>query len=280
MEALLIFFEAMPTWQKLVWVVGCLSASWALEGLRPLVDLPYRKWRHAGVNGTFLGTSLVINVLFGGATLAVASWTANAGFGIVHWFSMPLWAQLVGTLLILDFVAQYVAHVILHQWRWLWRFHVVHHSDTKVDATTGARLHPGDYTFRELLALAGMALAGAPLGFYVIYRVLTIFFTFWAHANVSLPPRLDAALSWVFVTPDLHKFHHHAERPWTDMNYGGILSVWDRMFGTLVYGDPRHVVYGLDVTDGARDEDVLHQFGLPFSGGSALYRGDSKPPRE
>ena len=66
----------------------------------------------------------------------------------------------------------------------------------------------------------------------------------------------------------MHKFHHHYERPWTDSNYGGILSIWDRAFGTFVYGDPRVVVYGVDVDDPARDEDVAHQFALPFRGRS------------
>jgi sterol desaturase/sphingolipid hydroxylase (fatty acid hydroxylase superfamily) len=70
----------------------------------------------------------------------------------------------------------------------------------------------------------------------------------------------------------MHKFHHHFERPWTDTNYGGILSIWDRMFGTFVYGDPREVRYGVDVADPARDEDVAHQFGLPFSRGRRLDR--------
>ncbi len=272
MEAFLTFFEQMPTWGKLLWVLVCLGLSWVLEGSYPLVPLKYAKWRHAGVNGAFLGTTLLINVLFGAATLAVAEWTGRSSFGIVRWIELPLWAELMIVLIILDFTAQYVAHYLLHHVRPLWRFHVVHHSDTKVDATTGARLHPGDYAFREVFALGGMAVAGAPLAFYVFYRILTIFFTFLTHANVDPPAWLDASLSWIFVTPNMHKFHHHVERPWTDMNFGGILSVWDRMFGTFVYGDPRQVEYGVDVADPARDEDVVHQFALPFQKGDRLNR--------
>ncbi len=70
----------------------------------------------------------------------------------------------------------------------------------------------------------------------------------------------------------MHKFHHHFERPWTDRNYGGIFSLWDRLFGTFVYGDPRSVRYGLDVTDTRRDEDVLYQLGLPFNRNERLTR--------
>ena len=123
-----------------------------------------------------------------------------------------------------------------------------------------------------MFALAALALIGAPLAFYVLYRIVTIFFTFLTHANVSPPRWLDRALSWVFVTPNMHKFHHHFERPWTDTNFGGVLSVWDRMFGTFVYGDPHDVKYGLDVSDTSRDEDVGYQFRLPFTRKERLTR--------
>ena len=272
MDAFLTFFEQMPTWQKLAWVMVCLGLSWILEGALPLVRLDYRKWRHAGVNSAFLATSLVINTAFGVATLTVAMWTDASRWGLLHLFVLPVWAELVVALVVLDFMAQYWAHYLLHRIKWMWRLHVVHHSDTKVDATTGARLHPGDYAVREAFALGALMITGAPLAFYVIYRIATILFTFITHANVAPPRWLDASLSLVFVTPNMHKFHHHFERPWTDTNFGGILSIWDRMFGTFVYGDPTEVRYGVDVADPDRDEDVVHQFKLPFEGGRRLDR--------
>lgn len=279
MDAFLQFVEQMSTGQKLLWVMICLGLSWVLEGTLPLIQLRYRKWRHAGVNGTFLATSLLINAAFGVATVAATAWTASHGFGLLRLVELPVWVELLLALVLLDFVAQYVAHVLLHRVRWMWRLHVVHHSDTKVDATTGARLHPGDYAVREGFALAAVALTGAPLAFYLVYRVTTILFTFLTHANVSPPAWLDRSLSVVFVTPNMHKFHHHFERPWTDMNFGGILSVWDRMFGTFVYGDPRQVEYGVDVADPERDEDVIHQFALPFGPGEKLNRPAYRPGR-
>ncbi len=272
MEAFLSFFEQMPTWQKLLWVMVCLGASWILEAGFPLVRLSYRKWRHAGVNGVFLGMNLGINAVFSVATLQVAAWTATSGFGLLHLVELSLWAELFLAVVALDLAAQYVAHYLLHHVRWMWRLHVVHHSDTKVDATTGARLHPGDYAVRETFALVAVALTGAPLAFYVVYRVATIFFTFLTHANVAVPRWLDAPLSLVFVTPNMHKFHHHFERPWTDRNFGGILSVWDRLFGTFVYDDPARIEYGVDVADPAYDEDVVHQIRLPFSAAGQLDR--------
>ena len=272
METLLLFFEQMPNSQKLLWVMACLAMSWLLEGSFPLTQFSYRKWKHAGANFVFLATTLIINAGFSALSVNATTWTSSQSFGLLHLFDTHVLVELAIALVLLDLTAQYWAHYLLHKIRWMWRMHVIHHSDTKVDATTGTRLHPGDFAVREVFALSALVLTGAPLAFYVIYRVTTIFFTFLTHANISLPARADAMLSLVFVTPDMHKFHHHFERPWTDMNFGGILSVWDRMFGTFVYGDPRQVNYGVDVADPARDEDVMHQFALPFRHGSSLDR--------
>ena len=84
------------------------------------------------------------------------------------------------------------------------------------------------------------------------------------HANWRIPLWLDKAMSYIFISPNVHKFHHHFERPWTDTNFGNIFSIWDRMFGTLVYDDPQKIKYGLDTLAPNTDEDVLFQFKIPF----------------
>jgi sterol desaturase/sphingolipid hydroxylase (fatty acid hydroxylase superfamily) len=141
---------------------------------------------------------------------------------------------------------------------------MVHHSDTHVDVTTGTRHHPGDWMIREAFALLAVIVTGAPLSFYFIFRFANVIFTYLTHANISLPLWLERSLAWVFITPNAHKFHHHYERPWTDSNYGNIFSLWDRLFGTYVYGDVRKVQYGLDVLEGRKDDDVIAQLKLPF----------------
>ena len=254
----------MPSWQKLIWIVICLLFSWSLESNFPLFNLKYKKWRHAGVNLIFLATTLIINILFGIATVSVFGYITINQIGILHLTELPVWAELLAAILFLDFVAQYVVHFLLHKIKWMWKFHMIHHSDTHVDATTGTRHHPGDYVMREVFALLAVILLGAPFAFYMVYRIVTIFFTYITHANITMPDWLDKTLSYVFVTPYTHKFHHHFERPWTDTNFGNIFSIWDRIFGTFVYDDPKKIVYGLDVLDGKLDEDVLYQFKVPF----------------
>ena len=264
MDNFLLFFEQMPSWQKLIWVIICLIFSWSLEGSFPLFRFKYKKWKHAGVNFIFLATTLVINLLFGIATVKIFEYIDINELGLLHTIELPIWVELLIAVLFLDFVAQYIVHYLLHKIKWMWKFHMIHHSDTKVDATTGTRHHPGDYILREVFALFAIMILGAPFAFYMVYRITTIFFTYVTHANVKMPIWLDKLLCKVFITPNMHKFHHHFERPWTDTNFGNIFSIWDRIFGTFVYDDPKNIVYGLDVLDGKLDEDVLYQFKVPF----------------
>lgn len=264
MESFITFFETMPSWQKLAWIFVCLAFTWLLEFGTPLAIFNYNKWRHAGKNLIFLSTSLLINIIFGLATAGVFIWAKGYGFGLLYLVDWPFWVELLVATMALDFVAQWVAHYLLHRVKWMWKLHLVHHSDTKVDATTGTRHHPGDYLVRELFSLATVLVFGIPLAFYVFYRIVTIFTTYITHANISVPVWVDKTFGLIFITPNMHKFHHHFERPWTDTNFGNIFSIWDRLFGTLVIDDPKRIRYGVDVLEDAKDEDVVYQFGIPF----------------
>jgi sterol desaturase/sphingolipid hydroxylase (fatty acid hydroxylase superfamily) len=103
------------------------------------------------------------------------------------------------------------------------------------------------------------------ISFYMFYRILSIAFTYFTHANVSLPTSLDKTLSYVIVTPDMHKFHHHNQLPWTDSNYGNVFSIWDRLFGTFTYRNVKDIVYGIDIADHTNDESIGVQLGIPFN---------------
>lgn len=255
----------MPAWQRFLWIVFSLMLAWGIEAIIPLKKFGYHKWRHAGVNFVFLSTTMAINVIFGLATVGIFNWIAIHEFGILYLIDWPIWLELLIAILIFEFFAQYLVHFLLHKIKWMWKMHMVHHSDTKVDATTGTRHHPGDFLLREIFALIAVFISGAPIAFYFFYRICTVFFTYMTHANIYLPIWLDKPLSFVFITPNMHKFHHHYQRPWTDSNFGNIFSIWDRLFGTMTYDDPKKIRYGLDVLEDTNDEDIGFQFKLPFN---------------
>lgn len=265
MEDFLDYFAALTTLQKITWVGICLVFFFILENIIPLVKHNYKRLKHDGVNLFFFAFLMIINIIYGVALVGATKWTSEAEFGILNWIEMPVWVGLIISFVALDLVSQYFAHYLLHRVKWMWKLHMVHHSDTKVDLTTGVRQHPIEFILREALALITFILFGMPVAYYLFYRTITIFFTYWTHANIRLPLWLDKTLSFIIITPNTHKFHHHFERPWTDTNFGNVLSIWDRMFGTFTYDDTSKIKYGLDVTDDSRDEDIKYQLGLPFN---------------
>jgi hypothetical protein len=109
-DAFLLFFEQMPTWQKVGWVMACLALSWVLEGSLPLVQLRYRKWRHAAANSAFLASTLLVNAVFGVASVAVVAWTDATAFGLLHVLALPVLVELALAIVLLDLAAQYWAH--------------------------------------------------------------------------------------------------------------------------------------------------------------------------
>jgi len=265
MEAFSSFLTNLTSIQKLGWIFFCLSISWILEFGSPLVQLNYSKWKHARVNLAFLFFSILINVLFSLLTVGIFIWLDQNQWGVFNLIELNPWLELLLAVMALDFFAQYIAHYLLHRVRWMWKFHLVHHSDTDVDATTGTRHHPGDYLIRECFALATIFIFGIPVAYYLFYRFSTIFFTYFSHANIKLPQAVDHMLSYCFVTPNMHKFHHHYERPWTDSNFGNIFSIWDRILGSFVYDDPKLVQYGVDVVDSEMSENLSYQLKLPIN---------------
>ena len=72
-------------------------------------------------------------------------------------------------------------------------------------------------------------------------------------------------MSYIFVSPNMHKVHHHWKQPYTDSNYGAVLSIWDRMLGTFKTLAPSSIRYGLDrYYPNEKDEDFLHLMKSPF----------------
>lgn len=265
MQSFLTFFETMPVWMKAAWVFFVLTVFWILEGYYKLVFTKYNKWQHAKTNFILLAFVMLINLVFGIATAGIFLWLENSNFGLLQLIDAPVWLELLFSLLVLDLIAQYFVHYLLHKIQWMWRLHIVHHSDKNVDVTTGTRHHPFDFIIRETFALLAVVILGMPIAFYLFYRILSVLFTYFTHANISLPKKFDKALSLIFVTPNMHKFHHHYQMPWTDKNFGNMFSIWDRLFGTFVYADTSKIKYGLDISNHTNNEDIWVQLKLPFN---------------
>lgn len=248
MENILNYFETIPSLHRSIILVGGITFFWFLEGFFPMVKFNYKKWKHAIPNFFFTFTTIVINFIFAFLLLNVSDWTSHAEFGLLHWLpTLPLWMDVLLGVLLLDLIGAYLPHFVEHKIKPLWMIHLVHHSDPQVDTTTANRHHPLESLVRFIFTLIGVGFLGTSIGIIMLYQALSVVSTQFNHANIKIPKRLDRWISYLVVSPDMHKIHHHYRLPYTDTNFGNIFSVWDRLFGTFSYMDRSKVIYGVDV---------------------------------
>ncbi len=242
------YFESIPTAHRSLILVGGLSFFWILEGNFSLFRFEYKKWKHALPNLFFTLTTILINFLLAFLLLNTSDWVVNNEFGILNLISeLPVWLEVFIGLLLLDLIGAYTPHWLEHKLKPLWMIHLVHHSDHHVDTTTANRHHPLESFIRFGFTLLGVFLVGTNIGIIMLYQSISLISTQFSHANIKLPKKIDLYLSYLFVSPDMHKTHHHYRLPYTDANYGNIFSIWDRAFGTYLPFDREKLIYGVDV---------------------------------
>ncbi|WP_420553115.1 sterol desaturase family protein [Tenacibaculum aiptasiae] len=268
MDTIINYFETIPSSHRSIILVGGITFFWLLESAVPLFKFKYNKWKHAWPNLFFTGTTVIINFTLAFLLLKTADWVQTNNFGLINWLpTMPLWLYVVLGVLFLDFFGAYLAHYVEHKVKPLWMVHLVHHSDHKVDTTTANRHHPLESVIRFTFTLLGVFLVGTPIAIIMLYQSMSLIFTQLTHANIKMPKKLDKILSYVLVSPDMHKVHHHNLLPYTDSNYGNIFSIWDRLFGTYMELDREKIVYGVDTfPDEEKNSSLKELLKQPFQG--------------
>ena len=189
-------------------------------------DVAYLLTGHVATAGVALGWVAVGGALVGG--LGVPRLTMS------RWLAVPL------AVVALD-AGNYVAHWLLHRVDVLWEFHKIHHSSPTLDWLATFRSHLVEQALRRLVAPLLLILAGVPVD---VAGSAAAIFVAWAilnHANLRLPL---GALEPLLITPRLHRLHHLPAT--TERNLGTMLTLWDRLRGTLVAAEPaRPYAFGM-----------------------------------
>jgi len=149
-----------------------------------------------------------------------------------------VWAWVL--LFFLDDLAYYWFHRVSHENRVFWASHVVHHSSEHYNLSTALRQTWVPMTYLPFWLL--LLLLGFPPWMVLLAQTWSLIYQFGLHTERV--GRLPRALEAVFNTPSHHRVHHGANEQYLDRNYGGILIVWDRLFGTFEPEGER-VRYGL-----------------------------------
>ncbi|QYX56729.1 sterol desaturase family protein [Roseovarius sp. SCSIO 43702] len=155
------------------------------------------------------------------------------GWGLMNQAELSLWLTVPLTVVLFD-LAIWAQHLVTHKVPILWRLHRVHHADRDFDVTTAIRFHPVEIALSMLWKIGLVYLLGPPAIGIVVFEIVLNGTAMFNHANIALPPRADALLRKVIVTPDMHRVHHSIDRAEHDRNYGFALSIWDRLFGTYL----------------------------------------------
>ena len=146
----------------------------------------------------------------------------------IAWTFTLNWASLIAAVLIADFL-YYWEHRLAHEVRCLWIHHAVHHSSRYMNITTGVRFGPFEGVW-SMLVMFPMLLAGFPAELIIFGNLVVLAYQTWLHTELigKLGP-----LEQVLNTPSHHRVHHGCDDEYLDKNYGGILIIWDRLFGTF-----------------------------------------------
>ena len=134
----------------------------------------------------------------------------------------------IALLLLVDLI-YYWEHRLLHWNRFLWMAHVVHHQSDEFNLTVSLRVSILQIWMTTASTML-LAIAGFPPAMSLTALLAYKFYQFWTHTR--LIGRLGP-LEWVFVTPSHHRVHHAKNEHYLDKNFGGMLIIWDRIFGTF-----------------------------------------------
>jgi sterol desaturase/sphingolipid hydroxylase (fatty acid hydroxylase superfamily) len=223
-------------------IAAAVLTIFLLEDLVPHYQDRTKRLRHAFPHVlTALLNGLLTRFILAGVTLQITTWAAVHSFGLRHMLHLSPVAATVVLFILFD-IWMYFWHKANHQIGFLWLFHRAHHSDTQMDTTTALRFHPGELILSTLIRVPVLAVLGMTFGQLILFETILNLSTLFHHSNLSLPRSWDRSLSFLIVTPDMHRVHHSIERMETNSNYTSLLSCWDRLFGSFRMRDDTHTI--------------------------------------
>jgi sterol desaturase/sphingolipid hydroxylase (fatty acid hydroxylase superfamily) len=226
-----------------------------MEKIKPYRLFPNKVYKDSIVTNTsaFLINNLILATLRASSLFLIAQ--QFAGFGLLSKMPDGPLKWLI-TFALFD-LAIYFWHYLNHKHEFLWRFHKIHHSDKSFNVSTGFRFHVFDLLLEIVYKCFFVIIVGVNAYLVLTIEIVELFFIFFHHANISFPK--EAELSQFIITPSLHRVHHSTLRREHDSNFGIVLSIWDKFFGTRKELVPAKI--GLDLIVA---ENYLQLFSLAF----------------
>lgn len=224
------------------------------------------KWKRIVINFIVsIPSFALLRILFIPLMVWLATQNQHLKFGLGYVLDLPPWLYVTVVFLLLDY-SNYIWHILLHKLPFLWRFHLVHHTDLDLDITTAFRFHFGEMIGSVLFRGAAIILLGASPMMVLIYEIAFEAATQFHHSNMKMPFRLEKILNYFIVTPRMHGIHHSTIKKETDSNYSIIFSFWDRIHHTVRLNiHQNEIVIGVPHYADERELTIGNLLKMPFT---------------
>jgi sterol desaturase/sphingolipid hydroxylase (fatty acid hydroxylase superfamily) len=255
----------VPSWLSGALVLGVFGALVWLERRRPLrVERESKLVRSARNLAVAAAGAAALRLTEAPLAERLTALVERRRLGLLKLVRLPAWLEVAAAVVLLDYTL-YLWHVLTHRVPWLWRFHVVHHIDLDLDATTALRFHFAELVVSVPWRAAQILVVGvSPLAFSV-WQTLLMLSILFHHSNVRLPVGLERRLNRFVVTPRMHGIHHSTVRAETDSNWSSGLTLWDGLHGTLRLDVPQDEIdIGVPAYRDPREVGLTSMLALPF----------------
>lgn len=194
----------------------------------------------------------------------LAARAARRRAGLVQHLPIPAWARDAAAVLLMDYTI-FLWHIATHRLPLLWRFHLVHHLDLDLDASTALRFHAVDMAISAPFRAAQVAAIGVSPRALTLWQGWFFLAILFHHSNLRLPERLERLLSRVVTTPRMHGIHHSAVRDETGSNWSSGLAIWDHLHRSFRLDVPQEsIAAGVPAYRDPAATGLLASLALPF----------------
>ena len=187
--------------------------------------------------------------------------------GLLKQVALPRPLEVALAVVLLDYTL-YVWHVLTHRVPALWRFHLVHHADLDLDASTALRFHFGELGISVAWRAAQVLLIGVSPQSLSAWQNFLFASILFHHSNLRLPVGVERRLNKFIVTPRMHGIHHSTVRGERDANWSSGLTLWDKLHGTLRLNVPQEeITIGVPTYRESAELGLVEILKLPFGAG-------------
>ena len=272
----------VPSWLSGALVLGALGAvAWA-ERRRPLRRAVEPTLRREARNlAVAAAGALALRAAEQPVAEKLSALVERENWGLLKRARLPAALETAAAVVLLDYTL-YLWHVLTHRVPWLWRFHVVHHADLDLSATTALRFHFGELLLSVPWRAAQILLIGVGPRALSVWQTALMVSVIFHHSNARLPAAFERRLNYFFVTPRMHGIHHSVIKEETDSNWSSGLTLWDRLHGTLRLDVPQDAIdIGVPAYRDPREVGLASILSMPFGEERPTWRlcGDGPEPR-